>query len=60
MMLSNSILTDDDAVALEEMAETLNCYGLMVHTAADNENAVLLAAEHKPTLYSNGFPFAFS
>jgi len=47
LLTSSVLIVDDDSEALEEMADALQDYGLVVYTA--NENMALeLALEHRP------------
>jgi DNA-binding NtrC family response regulator len=48
LLTSSVLIVDDDIEALEEMADGLQDYGLVVYTASNEDIALKLAIEHRP------------
>ena len=48
LLTSSVLIVDDDIEALEEMADALQDYGLVVYTASNENMALELALEHRP------------
>jgi len=48
LLTSSVLVVDDDIEALEEMADALQDYGLVVYTASNENMALELALEHRP------------
>jgi DNA-binding NtrC family response regulator len=48
LLTSSVLIVDDDIEALEEMADALHDYGLVVYTASNENIALGLALEHRP------------
>jgi CheY-like chemotaxis protein len=48
LLNASVLIVGDDIEALEEMADTLQDYGLTVHTARNEGMALKLAHEHHP------------
>ncbi len=48
LLTSSVLIVDDDIEALEEMADGLQDYGLVVYTASNENIALELAIEHRP------------
>jgi len=48
LLTSSVLIVDDDIEALEEMADALQDYGLVVYTASNENTALELALEHRP------------
>jgi two-component system response regulator RegA len=48
LLTSSVLIVDDDIEALEEMADGLQDYGLVVYTASNENMALELALEHRP------------
>ena len=48
LLTSSVLIVDDDIEALEEMADALQDYGLIVYTASNESMALELALRHRP------------
>jgi DNA-binding NtrC family response regulator len=48
LLTSSVLIVDDDIEALEEMADALQDYGLIVYTASNENMALELAFKHRP------------